>query len=124
MTNLNTFLQEILTTHPTIKNIGVEIAMHLMKAHKKNNYYGTSVKRYTRVSDSTNHTIETYGATGDIYINLRDIESTDKLLRVVADEASHITIDTDEFKRELYQYLKKYEDEIRQLFEVKVKKAP
>ena len=78
-----------------------------MRKTKKEDYFGTSVKRYYQMTNHTLGTKETWGVEGVIYLNLKDIESEEMLFRVAAEEAAHLLDDGEEVKEEMYQYLKK-----------------
>ena len=84
-----------------------------MRADKKDDYFGTSVKRYYELTTDKKRDVKRWGTEGVIYLNLRDIDDDAMLLRVVAEEASHLI--SDESKKEvLFQYLIAY-------FKVKIK---
>jgi len=98
-------IEEALLKHPAIAEFGfTRFHVRQMREKKKNNYYGTSVKRYSQMSG--HGTTEEWGIIGTIYLNLRDIDGQDMLYRVAAEEATHLMDDKENLKEELYQYLK------------------
>lgn len=102
-----TKIEKLLISYPTIADFQFsKFKVKVMREAKKPDYYGTSVKRFKQLTNHTNESKETWDTEGYIYLNLRDIESEDKLLRIIAEETSHLTINTSDFREELYQYLK------------------
>lgn len=71
----------------------------------KNEMYGAAVKRFVRKSGDTK---KDFDVEGTIYLNARDIEDNDKMLQVIAEEASHL-VDPERMRHKdhIYQYLKK-----------------
>lgn len=76
-----------------------------MKKSKKEEYYGTSVKRYYSMTGNKGR--DNFGAVGFVYINYADIVDFDMLLKVVAHEVSHLLDDKAGVEQEILDFLKK-----------------
>ena len=97
-------IQMLLFTHPRFRDSHFEkLEVKVMKKNKKDEYWGTGVKRFYKLTNRTEDTTEIWGIEGTIYLNMKDMD--DKLLRVVAEEAAHLLDDGEELKEELYRYL-------------------
>jgi len=98
-------IQKLLMSYPKFSDFK-KLEVKLLKKNKKDEYWGTSVKRFVRMTDETNGITETYKVEGVIYLNLKDISDTGKLLQVVAEEAAHLLDDGPGLIAEIYNYLK------------------
>ena len=91
-------ITEALSQYPLFSHITLHIES-LSKSDKKE-FWGTSVKRF--ITDG----FDRFSEEGFIYVNLKDIDSDEKLLEVITHEASHLLDDSPELKGEILEYLK------------------
>ena len=90
----------------TLRAALVDITVDVMRDKKKKGYYATSVKRFHSISGKGTPE-ERFRATGSIYINYKDIDDLDMLLKAVAHESGHLLDDKEGAWQDILEYLKK-----------------
>lgn len=76
-----------------------KLEVTVMKKSKKDEFWGTSVKRFIKTGD------EVFKQEGTIYLNIRDIKTKEHFLQAVAHEAAHLLDDGEKLKQQIYDYL-------------------
>ena len=84
--------------HPRFSEFSV-LNVRPMKSFKEGEYWGTSVKRY--ITDGE----QQFNLEGNIYVNIRDVDSLDMLLKVMGHEAAHLLEDEEGVGEEIIEYL-------------------
>lgn len=90
--------EEALSAHPKFSGFSV-LSVSPMKNYKQDDYWGTSVKRY--ITDGENQ----FNLEGNIYVNVRDVDTLDMLLKVMGHEGAHLLEDEEGVGDEIIEYL-------------------
>jgi hypothetical protein len=91
---MESFLQDLLLA----KRYPIKMQLKLMKGQKKEDYYGTCVRKYLYDGAST------YEEEGTIYINLKACRTVRRLCKVLAHEVEHL-LDDIPIKVEVQEFL-------------------
>ena len=73
----------------------IKIVITIMKDAKKDEYWGTSVRRFLTDGESK------FNQEGTVYINLRDVEDREKVIKIIRHELTHLIDDKIDLEKAL-----------------------